>query len=84
MDAHRFIQLTTIAGRFTGVITHATMNRGEGIVLHNFAPRFFVFSFFCFIQPPLNILPGWAPLIAGRQMVNVDRAPGAPIAGMIR
>ena len=83
MNADGLIQLAPITGGFTRVITHATMNRREGILFHNFPPGLFIFPLLRLIQPVLNIFAGRAALIAGRKVINIDRTHRPPVARMV-
>jgi hypothetical protein len=47
VDAQRVIEFSAIAARFARVVTDAAVYSGQGIVLHEYFPRFLVFSGLC-------------------------------------
>jgi hypothetical protein len=71
MDTDRAIQLLAIALSFARMITNPAMNRGHRVILHNLLPSLFIVAGLHQGQPGLDIFPGRASMIAGRQKVFI-------------
>jgi hypothetical protein len=83
VDAHRRVQLAAVAGAFAGVVADAAHDRREGIVRGQMPPGGFVVAALGVVQPALDVFARRALRVAGRQAVDVDRALGAPRAGLV-
>lgn len=86
MDRHGAVEIGAIADGFTRVITDPSVDCSEGIVRNQLAPGLFVPARGSVRKPSLDVLPGRAASIAGRQQINVDGSvlphrpgPGLPV-----
>ena len=76
----------TVADGFTRVIAHPSMYRGKRIVRNKLTPSLLVPAGGGMGKPGLNVLPGRATGITGRQQIDVDGSvlahrpgPGVPV-----
>ena len=83
MDAHRRVELGPVAGRFAGMIADPPHDRRQGIVLHQALPGGGIIAALGLEEPFLDVLPGRAGVVAGRQPVDIDRPLGAPRTGVV-
>jgi hypothetical protein len=65
VNADRRIQLAAIAGILTGVITHPAVDARHRVVLGQDMPSCLEMARLGMGQPGLDILTGWAGIIAG-------------------
>ena len=72
MNRHRAVEMGTVADGFTRVITHPSVDRGKRIVRNELTPRLLVPAGGRMGKPGLNVFPGRATGIAGRQQIDVD------------
>ena len=72
MDRHRAVEIGTVADGFTGVVTHPSMDRGKRIVRNKLTPSLLVPAGGGMGKPGLNVLPGRATGITGRQQIDVN------------
>ena len=83
VDADGLVELAAVARGLAGVVADPADDRGERVVGHDLAPRRFVAPLLRVVEPPLDVLPGRAGVVARRQQVDVDRPLGAPGAGLV-
>ena len=76
MDAHRLVQVFSVAGVFARVIADASVDRRHGIVANDDFPRFAEPTGLGFRQPGLDVLARGARRIARGETIDIDRAPG--------
>ena len=75
------VERITIARAFAGVIADAAVHRRQRIVAHQRFPGGAVFARLRQREPSLDVLASGASVVAGRQQVDIDRAPGAEGTG---
>ena len=88
VNSHRRIQLAAIAGRFAGVIADASVYRRHRVIAYQSLPCLTVLARLCQIEPGLDVLPGWAGLVAWWKQIDKDRTlhshrPGSLLAGQV-
>ena len=83
VDAHRRVNLAAVALAFAGVVADPAHDGRKGVVLHQVLPGLQVVAAFGMKQPALDVFAGRALHIAGRKPVYIDRALGAPGAGLV-
>jgi hypothetical protein len=81
VDRHRPVELGAVAGRLARVVADAAVNGGERVAAHELAPRRLVLVGLHQAQPLLDVLPGGAGSVAGREQVHVDGHPGTDRSG---
>ena len=81
VDGDRAIHLPPVAGVLAGVVAHAPVDRREGVVPGQLPPRLLVPAGLGQGEPRLDVLPGRAALVAGREEVDVHRPLGAHRSG---
>ena len=81
MDRDGLIEELPVAGAFAGVITGAAVRAGQRVLLHVLPPGALVVARLRQGEPGLDVLPGRTGVIAGRQMIDVDRALPSTRAG---
>ena len=72
VDPHRLVELAAVAGRLARVVADPAHDRRERVVLHDLAPGALVAlaALLGVVEPLLDVLPGRAGVIAGRQPVE--------------
>ena len=83
VDAHRLVDLAAVAGALAGVVADPPHDGGEGVVGHDLPPGLLVVALLGMEEPGLDVLPRRALVVAGRHPVEIDRAEGAPGAGLV-
>ena len=83
VDAHRLVHLAAVAGAFAGVVADPPHDGREGVVGHDLAPGLLVVALLGVKEPGLDVLSGRTLMVAGRHPVQIDRAEGAPGAGLV-
>ena len=85
VDADRLVELPAVAGGLAGVVTDATHDRRERVVLDDLVPGALVAlaAVLGLIQPGLAVLTGGAGVVTGGQPVDVLGALGPPAAGLV-
>jgi hypothetical protein len=85
VDADGLVELAAVAGSLARVVTDATHDRREGVVLDDLVPGPLVASVAVLglVQPRLAVLAGGAGVVAGRQSVDVLGALGPPVARFV-
>ncbi len=74
MDAYRGVEFAAIAGSFARMIAASPVHRRHRIVAHQRLPGLAVLAGLGQIEPGLDVLSGWAGIVAGGKQINVDRA----------
>jgi hypothetical protein len=77
VDADRSVEHAAIARGFARMIADPPMRRRQRIVLHQRRPGLAVLARLRQIEPGLDVLPGRAGVVAGREQIDIDRAPRA-------
>src|SRR5262249_3413147 len=80
-DADRLVVLAAVAGLLAGVVADAPGDRGEGHVLFDQRVGVAVAPLLDQVEVGLDFLAGRAGVVAGRELVLVDRPDVAPVAG---
>ena len=83
IDADRTVQLGPVTGSLTRVVTDPPHDCREGVVAHQPPPRGLIAAILSGVEPPLDLLPGRAGVVARWQPVDVDGTLAAPAAGVI-
>ena len=83
IDADGGVELAAVAGAFAGVIADAAHDGGQRVVDGQRPPGRLVVAALGVEQPALDVFARRAGGIAGRQAVDIDRAHGAPRAGVV-
>ena len=85
VDADGLIELPPVAGGLAGVVTDATHDRRERVVLDDLVPGTLVplAAVLGLVQPGLAVLAGGAGVVTGGQPVDVLGALGPPAAGLV-
>ena len=85
VDADRLVELAAVAGGLARVVTDATHDRREGVVLDDLAPGALVAlaAVLGLVEPGLAVLAGGAGVVAGRQSVDVLGTLGPPVARLV-
>ncbi len=78
MDPNGGVELRAVARGLAGVVTDPAHDRGQGVVVYERSPRYFVVTVLRFVEPGLNVLPGRAGVVAGRHAIDVRGALVAP------
>ena len=72
MDRYGAVEMGTVADSFTRVVAHPSVDCGKWVVRNELTPRVFVPAGGGVCKPGLDVLPGGATCIAGRQQIDVD------------
>src|SRR5271168_829234 len=72
MDRHCTVETGSVADGFTRVVAHPPVDCGEWVVRNELTPSLFVPAGGGVRKPRLDVLPGGATGIAGRQQIDVD------------
>src|SRR6202162_831888 len=72
MDRYGTVEMGAVADGFTRVVAHPSVDCGEWVVRNELTPSVFVPAGGGVCKPRLDVLPGGATGIAGRQQINVD------------
>ncbi len=83
MDADRGIEVVAVTTGFARMVADPPMHRRQRVVAHDRVPGLPVFPRLRQIEPCLDVLAGWAGVIAGRHEVDIDRPPGANRTGAL-
>src|ERR1700732_3303030 len=71
----------TVADGFTRVVAHPTVDCGKWVVRNELTPGLFVPACGGVGKPGLDVLPGGAPCVAGREQIEGDGSALAPRPG---
>ena len=72
MNRHRAVEMGTVADGFTRVITHPPVDRRKRIIRNKLTPSLLVPAGGRMGKPGLNVFPGRATGITGRQQIDVN------------
>src|SRR5215218_9535397 len=83
VDADRAVNGRAVARALAGVIADPPHHGRQRVVLNERAPGALVIAGFGVKKPALDVFARRAGVVAGRQAVDIDRALGAPGAGLV-